>query len=139
MQNAEFPMAFRTDSLAHRCKWLTLAIAGLWLVAVLPARHFFGIAGIEAASVSAISCLLGGCLTFWFVSRLTQPQMQAFAVLLGTGIRGIFALVAALVMQFSLELPHENYLIWLGLFYLVSLALETVLMVTPTTGIRSRS
>ncbi len=107
------------------------AMGGLWLLAIIPAGQFFGLAGVEAAGVSAVSCLLGGCLTFWVAARLVRPQLLAFAALLGTAIRGLFALIGALVMQFALELSPENYLIWLGTFYLVSLALETVLMVGP--------
>jgi hypothetical protein len=122
-------MSLRTGSWGTRCRWLAAAIAGLWLIAIVPARHFFGVAGIEAASISAISCLLGGFVTFWLVARQTQPRIQAFAVLYGTGIRGFFALVGALIMRFLLNFPDDMYLIWLGFFYLASLGLETVLMV----------
>jgi hypothetical protein len=58
--------------------------------------------------------------------------MQAFAVLFGTIIRGVFALVGVAVMHFVLGLAYENYLIWLAVFYLVALALETALMIGPT-------
>ena len=49
--------------------------------------------------------------------------------MIGTLIRGAFALVAVGIMQFLLRLPYENYLIWLSLFYLFSLAVETGLLV----------
>jgi hypothetical protein len=73
-------------------------------------------------------------LTFLFVARVRRPQLQAFAVLLGTVIRGVFALLGALVMQFLLGLSFENYLIWLSIFYLVALALETVFLTRPATS-----
>jgi hypothetical protein len=131
-------MQIRTDTLGRRCQWLGAGIGALWLLTVLPARHFFGTAGIEAAAVSAVCCLLAGCVTFLFAARFTQPRMQAFAVLFGTAVRGVFALAGALLMQFVLGLVHENYLIWLGVFYLVALALETALMLGPpgNAGIR---
>ena len=124
-------MKFSADNLGGRCKWLSLALGGVWLLAFIPARYFFGISGIEAVSVSAVSCLLPGWLTFWCASRLTQPRMQAFSVLFGTVLRALFAVIGVVVMQFLLGLPYENYLIWLGLFYLFSLALETALLMKP--------
>jgi hypothetical protein len=124
-------MQFKTDTLRQRCQWLGVAIGGLWLLTVPPARHFFGIAGIEASAIAAVSCLLAGWLTFLFAARLRQPRLQAFAVLLGTVIRGVFALLGALVMQYLLGLSFENYLIWLCIFYLVALALETVFLIKP--------
>jgi hypothetical protein len=125
-------MQFRTLTLGSRCTLLALAITALWLLVVLPAQRYFGMAGVEASGVSAVSCLLGGWVTFWLTTRLTQPRMQAVAVLFGTGIRGVFALAGAIVMDGLLGLAPANYLIWLGLFYLVSLALETVLLMKPT-------
>ncbi len=104
-------------------------MGGAWILTFGPARHFFGISGIEAVSVSAASCLLPGWLTFWCASRFKQPRMQALSVLFGTALRVFFALVGVVVMQFLLGLPYENYLIWLGIFYLVALAVETALMI----------
>jgi hypothetical protein len=127
-------MHFRTETLGHRCLWLTAAIGAVWLLSLLPAQHFFGVAGIEAAAVSAACCLAGGCFTFWLAACASRPKYQAFAVLFGTAIRGIAALIGMAVMQFVLELKQENYLAWLGLFYLVSLALETFLLTRPREG-----
>jgi hypothetical protein len=126
-------MKFSADNLGSRCKWLFLVIGGVWLLTVIPARQFFGMEGLEAVTVSALSCLPAGCLTFWFASRFTQPRMQAFSVLFGTMLRGLFALLGAIVMHFLLDLPYQNYLIWLAVFYLVSLGLETALMMKPPT------
>src|SRR5262245_6090818 len=106
-------MQMRTDTLRQRCKWLTLAIAALWLLATCPAEHYFGFEGIEAAAVSAASSLVAGLLTCWLASRVSEPRKQAFAVLLGTAIRGLSALLSVVVMQYALRLSLENYLIWL--------------------------
>jgi len=73
-------------------------------------------------------------MTFWLASRAAHGRQQAFAVLLGTAIRGVAALLGVLVMQIGLDLAKENYLLWLGLFYLVSLALETVLLTRSRGG-----
>jgi hypothetical protein len=124
-------MQIRTETLPLRCWRLALAIGGLWLLAVIPARSFFGAGSVEAATVSAVCCLTGGCLAFWFAARLSRPRLQTFAVLIATAFRGFCALIGAIVMQVFMELPPETYLIWLGFFYLVSLALETAMMLGP--------
>lgn len=134
--NFDVMMSFRADTPGGRTCWLALGATGLWLVTVVPAHYCFGLSGVEAVTVSAACCLAAGWLTFWLTARLLQPRMQVFGVLLGTGIRGLFALLAAFVMQMVLGLPYQNYLIWLGLFYLATLALETALMVGRTAGRR---
>jgi hypothetical protein len=131
-------MPIRADSLGSRCLWLGLALGGLWLASLLPAQAYFGSAGIEALSISAATCLAAGCLVFWVVSRKASPRTQAFAVLLGTLVRGALALVAVGAMQFVLKLSASNYLIWLSLFYLASLAIETALLVRPAVEPRDR-
>jgi hypothetical protein len=127
-------MNFRAHTLASRCKWLALALGGLWLLSLVPARYFFGGAGIEASAVSALCCLFAGWLTFWLAARLTQPRRQAFGVLFGTVIRGGFAVIAVLVMQYALGLRYENYLVWLAIFYFAALAFETRLLLGTNTG-----
>src|SRR5882724_3210822 len=116
------------DELGYRCKSLAWAIGGVWLLTVVPAWKIYGVAGIEAVAVSAFSCLAAGCVTFALVAFASQPRQQAFSVLLGTIVRALFALLGALVMHVLLGLTRENYLVWLVLFYLISLAVETVLM-----------
>jgi hypothetical protein len=122
-------MEFKVDTTVNRCKWLSLALTALWLPVCGAAFHFYGTAGVVAATVSAVCCLVAGCITFWTVSGASQSRLQAFAVLIGTLIRGAFALVAVGIMQFLLGLTLENYLVWLSLFYLFSLAMETGLLV----------
>lgn len=124
-------MQLRIDTLGSRCKWLALALGGLWFIAIGPAHHFSGLSGIEAATVSAVCCFLAGCLTFWLSARVSRPRIQVFAGLLGTGIRALFAVIGALLMQFVLRLPLKDYMVWLGLFYMVSLGVETVLLLSP--------
>lgn len=127
-------MQLRIDTLRIRCKWLALALGGLWFVAIGPAYHFSGLSGVEAATVSAACCFLAGCLTFWLSARVSRPRIQVFAGLLGTGIRALLAATGALLMQFVLRLPPKDYLVWLGLFYLVSLGVETFLLLSARNG-----
>ncbi len=123
-------MQIRSLNFGGRCKLLGLAVCALWLASGGPAWHYFGARGIEAVSVSAVCCLLAGISTFRF-ARGGQPRTDAFAVLWGMVFRSIFALLGVFIMQVVLGIPYENYLIWLGLFYLVTLALETAILMQP--------
>ncbi|MBI3862322.1 MAG: hypothetical protein HY290_10550 [Planctomycetia bacterium] len=122
-------MDFKIDTAAGRCKWLCLIVVGLWVPSAAAAMHFYGSAGVQATLVSAICCLAAGCLTFRVVEGAPGTRVQAFAVLIGTLIRGGFALAAVAIMQLLLNLTYDNYLIWLALFYLISLTVETLLLV----------
>jgi len=123
-------MQLRSLNFGSRCRLLGLAVVALWLLASVPAWHYFGAQGVQSVSVSAACCLLAGITTFRF-ARGRQPRQDAFTVLWGTMFRGLFALVGAFIMQVPLGIGYENYLIWLGLFYLVTLALETALLMQP--------
>jgi hypothetical protein len=107
---------------------LGFVCGGIWLLVLWPAGFFFGSGGVIAATASAASCFASGCLTFYIANQFTQPRMQAFGALSGTFVRSLFALVTALVMQFLIGLAPENYLIWLALFYMVGLGVETALL-----------
>jgi hypothetical protein len=121
-------MFFRAQTFESRCLWLSGAEAAVWLLTLGPCSYFFGGAGVEATTVSALACALAGIATFWLVARITEPRVQAFAALFGTVIRGSFAALAAIIMQFVLGLTYQNYLIWLAIFYLLSLLVETILL-----------
>src|SRR6516164_11144216 len=127
---------FRAVTFESRCLWLAGIEVAVWLLALAPSSYFFGVAGVEAAAVSALACALAGIATFWLVDRTTEPRVQAFAALFGTVIRGAFAALAALVMQFLLGLAYQNYLIWLAVFYLLSLMVETALLMGDTAKTR---
>jgi hypothetical protein len=130
-------MLFRAQTFESRCLWLAGAEVAAWLLTLAPGSYFFGIEGVLAATVSALACLLAGIATFWLVARMTEPRVQPFAALFGTVIRGSFAALAALAMQFLLGLAYQNYLIWLAIFYLLSLVVETVLLTGDSTKTRS--
>jgi hypothetical protein len=109
-----------------------------WILSLLPAYLLFGMDGMIATTVSSLSCLAAGAATFYLVGLFVQTRMQAYGVLAGTLVRSVFALVAAIVMQFCFGLAPDNYFVWLGLFYLLALALETVvLMHVPKSGTSS--
>lgn len=115
-------------NLAGRCGLLALAVAAGWLLALVPALSLFGVAGLAAATFSAIVCLVPGCLVFWLISAAPPAAAQVRAVVAGTALRLVFALGGAWVMHAALGFSPQNYVVWLGFFYLIALAVETLLL-----------
>jgi len=120
--------ALHSENLGGRCGRLAVAMLAGWMVALIPAVKLFGVDGFAALSFSAIVCYVPGCLIFWGIAGTTQAGAQIRAVVLGTLLRMAFALGGAWVMHGALAIAPRNYLVWLGLFYLISLAVETCLV-----------
>lgn len=118
----------QAESGSARCVRLVLAVLAIWLLLVVPAGYLFGREGIQAASVSAVVCVIPGCLVFWMVSGTAAAAAQVRAVLVGTGLRILFGLGGAGLMHEGLGLSLRNYLSWLAVFYLSALFVETVLL-----------
>jgi hypothetical protein len=127
-QGTELLSKFKVETSGEACRLLAAVCAVACVIAVVPAAFVFGPDGIVATIVSAAACLASGCIIFWVVGAVAQPRVQAFAALGGMLVRSVFALVAALGMQFVLGISPDNYLIWLGLFYMLGLAVETVVL-----------
>ncbi|MSR58569.1 MAG: hypothetical protein EXS05_13100 [Planctomycetaceae bacterium] len=121
-------MRFQAESCGGRCLRLAYAALGVWLLALVPAFYWFGADGIGAATVSAVVCLIPGCLVFWLVAAASPPNAQVRAVVLGTGLRVASGLAGAFVMHNVLALAPKNYVVWLTIFYLVTLLVETCLI-----------
>lgn len=122
-----------------RCGQLALAILAAWLLALVPACRLFGVDGFVASGFSAIVCFVPGCLVFFLISGAPPAAGQIRAVLLGTSLRLLFALGGAFVLHQALEVAPRNYLVWLGLFYFVALAIETYLVLPASGPTRVRS
>lgn len=124
------------QTFVRRCGWLSLVTAGLWLVVVGPAYGMTGRNGVEDVSIFAIFCLLPGWLVFWLVSRYgvatcRKTNAPAFAVLAGTGLRMIFGGLAIFLVISRRGQVENATLYWLALFYVVTLMVETFLVVKP--------
>jgi hypothetical protein len=109
------------------------AVAAFWLLVALPARHFGG--GDDAVVQSALAALL--CLVpatavmIWADWAFGQSaEQQLYVVLGGGGVRLFFVLgVAFLLSEIAgLYRGQIGFWIWLGVFYLFTLALEIVLL-----------
>lgn len=122
-----------TDTAGYRGRCLRLAgvTGAVWLLTLLPAFRWFDWEGIEAASISGVACLIPGWIVFRLLDGLPPADAQIRAVLAGTGLRVAFGLAAAVAMDELMGLPPKNYVVWLAVFYLATLAAETFLIL-PT-------
>jgi hypothetical protein len=107
----------------------TLAV---WGVAVYPAWLQWGDSAVVYSSVAAILCLLPTVLTMLWASWAYRqtPEQQLVMVLGGTGVRMGLVLGLGLILNtFVPYFQQQLFWIWLLVFYLLTLALEMVLVV----------
>lgn len=117
------------QSAAEQCGWLTAWVAAAWLVLAGPAWLVAGTLGLEGLSYAALLGLIPGWLVFWFASRYGTANIAAKAVLGGMVLRMLVVLAGiALVSAVRPMLGIREFVMWVLVFYLVSLAVETVLV-----------
>ena len=103
-----------------------LVVASLVFALVLagPAWLVAGDKGLVGLSVAAVLCTLPGCLVVEFKGLVGDSQ--ATLVLAAGGLRMFFVLLGALMAKFVVEgYGLKEFFVWLILFYLFTLALET--------------
>jgi len=106
---------------------------GLWALAAYPAYRLWGESALVYSSVALAICLIPTAATLawarWAVDQ--SPEQQLLMVLGGTGARMGTVLLAGLLFYLNAPYPQERqaFWVWLLVFYLFSLAFETVLMV----------
>ena len=121
--------------MSKRVLILVGGVAALWLLLALPARHLGG--GDDAVLQSGLAALL--CLVpatavmVWAHWAFRQNvEQQTYVVLGGGALRMGFVLGVALVLTQVVGLFKDPtaFFVWLGVFYLATLALEIGLLVT---------
>lgn len=113
---------------------LVLAVLGLWAVTAYPAWRFGGEPAILQCTVAMVLCLVPSAATMAFTERaFRQPagvDQQMLAVLGGSGVRLLVALGAGWILNAHVPpLGGVWFWVWLGVFYLYALGLESVLIV----------
>jgi hypothetical protein len=113
-------------------------VGALWLLLALPARHLApslggGDEAVKLSGLAALLCLVPAMVVLvWADWAFRQnAEQQTYAILGGGGVRMFFVLGAAVVLTQGVGLfpdPLPFYM-WLGIFYLATLALEVGLMV----------
>jgi hypothetical protein len=112
---------------------LIAGVAAFWLLLALPARHLGG--GDDAviqAGFAALLCLVPAVVVLiWADWAFRQtPEQRLYAVLGGGAIRMFFVLGAAFtcVEVIGWFRGPGGFWIWIGVFYLFTLALEIALL-----------
>ncbi|MBM84097.1 MAG: hypothetical protein CMJ78_26385 [Planctomycetaceae bacterium] len=118
------------QSFVRQSGLLTLAVFALWAVLAYPAILLAGTRGVEGLSIAALLCLMPGWLVFGFLALNPSPNQQALAVLFGTVLR-LFVVVLGMwvVMSIRRDFTLMSFQVWIAVFYLETLAVETHLVV----------
>ena len=119
------------QSAFRRSLKLTLVMALGWALLALPAWWLTGRRGIEGLSLAAALCLIPGWLVFAIHSKYRTAAPLA-ALLASTAGRMAAVLFGALAVKaLRPDLGMKSFGIWLGAFYVLALATETKLLLTP--------
>jgi hypothetical protein len=116
---------------------LTLVSATVlfWVLVAIPVRYLLGGEWTYLYSGTAmLLCLVPGVLTMLWAIRAGQsdPQQQLLMVLGGTGVRLFGVLTVAYLLWQNVAVFHEEggFLLWLVVFYMVTLAVELQLVLS---------
>tara|TARA_R110002072_G_scaffold299632_1_gene475498 strand:+ start:81362 stop:81790 length:429 start_codon:yes stop_codon:yes gene_type:complete len=92
--------------------------------------------GLIGLSVSALLCTIPGCLIVAFKGLVGESQ--ATLVLVAGGIRMFFVLLGALGAKFAVTgYGLKEFFIWLALFYLFTLAVETTALLAAAEKLKT--
>jgi hypothetical protein len=113
-----------------RCGWLAAAAAILWLALLGPAWFVAGREGLIGLSSAAVLCLVPGWTVFWIAAAYGAAGAEVSLVILGgTALRMVFVLLGMVVVQtVNPHLGFREFVVWLLVFYLSLLAVETCLV-----------
>jgi hypothetical protein len=111
--------------------WLVAGGVGLWVVALYPGLLLGGELAMLQSAVALLLCLVTSMGTFWWAMHAgTTPEKQLLATLGGSGVRMLAVLGAGLVLRLAWpEVFNDYFWIWIAIFYLFLLAVETMLLV----------
>ncbi len=113
-----------------RCGWLCLTALGLCLVLIVPAWFIAGREGIIGLSTAAILCVVPGLVVFWIAANFGVAGSEVPLVILGgTLLRMVFVFLGMVIAQtLDPRLGFREFVVWLLVFYLVLLGVETCLV-----------
>jgi len=104
----------------------------LWLLAALPAWLLSPETGLLDITVASLLCLAPMTATMLWCHYALRgaPEQQLLAVLGGTGVRLFVVLLGSIGLFFAVDaLARPAFLVWVVVFYLLTLTLEVILVV----------
>lgn len=125
--------ANRHSSARQKLAIMFLTALVVWLLLAGPAYWMRGVLGLEGLSYAGMLCLVPGWLVVYVTTRYPEADSQAKMVLLGTGLRMAFVLIGMVMLKnLRPDLGHYEFQLWLILYYLAFLFVETLLVVKST-------
>jgi len=119
---------------------LIVGCATFWVILAYPAFRFWGFRALIESGVAAGLCFLPSALTT-VCSRLacTSPRDHIWLALGGTGIRMGIVLGLGLLLAFlSPDFQQASFWAWVLVFYLFTLALDSVLLLKANATVSVR-
>lgn len=114
-----------------RLTYLLLGSLGLWAVLCYPAYTQMGEQAVIHGTTALVLCLIPTSFTLVWASRRPKPTPteQLMLVFGGTGLRMGFVLGVGLLLYVCLPyFQQTSFWLWVLVFYLYTLALETILV-----------
>jgi hypothetical protein len=111
--------------------WLAMGGLATWVITLYPGWLLGGEKALVQSTAALLICLAPALVTMWWALRVDAAlEKQLLAVFGGTGLR--LLVVLGIGCFLCLTLPEdftESFWIWIAIFYLLLLALETTLLV----------
>ena len=122
-------------SLLWRQALFTLVMIVFCGLAAAVAYKWVGLRGVEGVVVAGIICLIPGWLTIFLSALMNQSRFAVYLVLVAMVNRMVFVLVGWFAVRtLRPDLGFREFTVWLLAVYLVALALETWLVLSPSTS-----
>ena len=124
----------KTRGMMRKGLFLTACLAVAVAVLALPAYGISGLDGLFGLTAAALLCLVPGWLVFAIHSRYgtAAPTAVLLIGMLGRMFVTLFGAIA--ILETWPELGMRSFGLWLGVFYMLSLFIETRLLLTPPLG-----
>jgi len=118
---------------------LAAATLGLWMLCAGPAWLIAKQSGLEGLTYALLLCLIPGIVTLR-LAKVGNSRQAPYAVLMGMGLRMASVLMGALALwAFRPDLGPGAFHVWLIVGYLVTLAVETRMLLADITVTRPGS
>jgi hypothetical protein len=118
-------------SLAVKRSTVLLGVVGsLWAILAWPAYQWAGADALVGLSLAAIMCFFPGLAIFAMTASVPAGSPKAAGLIVaGSGLRMVVVFAGVLVVQAVFpNLKFREFLVWVLVFYLATLCLETVLL-----------
>jgi len=121
------PRWFQHWTAAQRVVWFSAAVLGAWIVLAAPAYAVGGGAALAGSAIAAGLALAPGVLVLVLADRIVRmPQGGLVLAVIAPVVRSLVVVGGGLWLHYRVaEFTFANLLVWIAVFYFLTLALET--------------